>query len=299
VDKGARMAISGANDADSDGEEEENMADDDGTETQKVEQSAGGAARVSDDGEAESDEDKHMRQEDDGEGEGQGGSEGVGLGSGELPLPGLPYSEQTEYGSYTLEALGAVLFDQEGYHDSECIYPVGFRGRHELKTASGETVNFLFEMRYDGRESGGPAFAVRAECEGGAASACDSSCVMVDPDTAWDGALRRASKVWPWQEDACPDGRALLGLSSPAVRRMIEAMPGSCQCAKYQKQVPPGKGGAPAGLRQRLGLEGAGEAEAEEAARRQRQRLRNARKFAAHEDRKRDRQAPSPLTPQP
>ena len=165
------------------------MTDDDTADRQKVEQCDEGGKR---------EEDKHMRQEDAGESEGRGGSEGVGPGVGEVPLPGLPYSEQTEFGSYTLEALGAVLFDQEGYHDSECIYPVGFKGRYELKTASGEAVNFLFEIRYDGHESGGPAFAVRAECAG-AASARDSSCVTVDPDTAWHGALRRAGNVWPWQ----------------------------------------------------------------------------------------------------
>ena len=119
-------------------------------------------------------------------------------------------------------ALTQVLFDLEGYHDSDYIYPVGYKGTYGIQTAD-EQVSFHFEICYDGREGGGPAFVVtvlessatdRASC---LRAASDSKIIAVDPDTAWERAFKKANKKWPWKEEETPKGHVLYGLTFPEV----------------------------------------------------------------------------------
>ena len=141
----------------------------------------------------------------------------------------MPYTTETPFGIFTLTELGTVLFDLEGYHDSEYIYPVGYKGRYDMRTKnSEELVSMYFEIRYDGRESGGPAFVVRESH-----LVPDSQSVTADPDTAWSKALQRTDKDWTWKPESAPAGCELFGLALPKVRGTIEHLSGADRCAQY------------------------------------------------------------------
>ena len=221
------------------------------------------------------------------------GSEGCNVGDGveckirscspEVKAPALPFIKRTQFGTFTLSHLGTVLFDLEGYHDSDYIYPVGFRGSYDIMTADDKVVTFLFEICYDGRESGGPGFLVRETAAD--ESVLPQSCVSIDPNKAWETALKRVGKNWPWSEEETPDGRTLYGLSTSEVRLLIERSPGAAHCGKYRSA------GADSRSKAKLSHVGGGSwAVAFEEARIQRNSLREKDRRIKVEEREREKQ---------
>jgi hypothetical protein len=76
-----------------------------------------------------------------------------------------------------VDNLGTILFDIDGYHDAEFIYPVGYAGSHtvSLVNPADEEV-YSFHIRYGGAASG-PVFAITDEQ--------DEVFEGATPDEAW------------------------------------------------------------------------------------------------------------------
>ena len=76
-----------------------------------------------------------------------------------------------------VENLGTVLFDLEGYHDADFIYPVGYSCSREWASIANpsDEAPYIFEIRYGGTAAG-PNFVITSleEFEGSS------------PEEAWE-----------------------------------------------------------------------------------------------------------------
>ena len=85
-----------------------------------------------------------------------------------------------EDGEFVVENLGTILWDLEGYHDADFIYPVGFTVQRILASVANpsEEEEYLFEIRYGGNS--GPTFVITSEQ--------DEEFEGASPEEAWDKA---------------------------------------------------------------------------------------------------------------
>ncbi len=77
-----------------------------------------------------------------------------------------------------VENLGAILFDLDGYHDADFIYPVGYSGTRALASVlnPADEADYVFEIRYGGAASG-PVFVITDDQ--------DEEFDGASPDAAW------------------------------------------------------------------------------------------------------------------
>ena len=77
-----------------------------------------------------------------------------------------------------VENLGAILFDLDGYHDADSIYPVGYSGTRALASVASpaDEADYVFEIRYGGAASG-PVFVITDDQ--------DEESEGATPDEAW------------------------------------------------------------------------------------------------------------------
>eukprot|EP00291_Cryptomonas_curvata_P001681 CAMPEP_0172183766 /NCGR_PEP_ID=MMETSP1050-20130122/19180_1 /TAXON_ID=233186 /ORGANISM="Cryptomonas curvata, Strain CCAP979/52" /LENGTH=253 /DNA_ID=CAMNT_0012857445 /DNA_START=256 /DNA_END=1014 /DNA_ORIENTATION=+ len=143
------------------------------------------------------------------------GSEEAGDGG----LPICPFEVEGEDGEFVVENLGAILFDLDGYHDADGIYPVGYSGTRALTSAANpaDEADYVFEIRYGGAASG-PVFVITDDQ--------DEEFDGASPDQAWAKVVSKLRDAG-WDGGCKLTGSAMFALTAARVREAIESLPGA------------------------------------------------------------------------
>merc|ERR1712137_66586 len=136
-------------------------------------------------------------------------------------------------GKMRIEALGHVVYDRPDYHSSKYIWPVGFKSVRTYQSFINpeDRTEFTSEI-LDGGER--PLFRVTA------ADAPDQFATAYSPTGAWTAVLKqggedtgRRSKNKKSKNSAV-SGPEYFGLTRPIILKLIQDLPGSEKCEKYQ-----------------------------------------------------------------